>query len=103
MIELPRSIVIDQVVVPVDVVVGIVEPFKRVWATVVMGGGAASASVAFGSPLSASSYLSTRSRGWRWGSGFSSSLIPSTTTLIPLSLDLGGNRRNRRSGEDGVG
>jgi hypothetical protein len=116
MIEPQRSIVIDQVVVVLDVVVSFVEAVEGVgsfaWgdvevvvAPVMVRGGASSSSVPLRSSLSASTCLVTGARMWGWGGRrrFSYGLIALAAAAVTFSLDLRGDRWDKGGGEVGVG
>jgi hypothetical protein len=116
MIEPQCSIVIDQVVVSFNVVISLVEAVKGMRAlirrnvemvvtSVVMGGGASSASITLRPSLSSSTHLMTGARVWGWGGrrGFSRCLVTLAAATIALSLDFGSDRRDEGGGEVGVG
>jgi hypothetical protein len=116
MIEPRCSIVINQVIVPIDIVVGFVEAvegmgsFPRsdvqvVIAPVVMRGSTSSTSVALRSSLSSPSYLAAGASIWGGGGwrGLPCCLIALAAAAISLSLDLGGDRWDKGGGDFGVG
>jgi hypothetical protein len=116
MIEPQSSIEIDQVVVSVDVIVGLVKPVKRVGAfsgsnvemvisTMMVRGDATTSSVSLRSPLSSSGNLAAGASVWGWGgwSGFPRGLLSLAAATIAFSLDFRGDRWDKRGGEVGVG
>jgi hypothetical protein len=116
MIEPRCSIVINQIIIPVDVVVGFVEAVEGVGSftrsdvqvvvtPVVMRGSTSSTSVALRSSLSSSTYLAAGASVWGGGGrrGLSCRLIALAAAAISFSLDLGGDGWNKGGGEIGVG
>jgi hypothetical protein len=116
MIEPQRSIVIDQVVVTLDVVVSFVEAVEGVgsfaWgdvevvvAPVMVRGGASSSLVALRSSLRPSTYLLARASVWGWGgrSRFPYCLVALAAAAISFSLDFWGDGWDEGGGEVWIG